>query len=696
MATQSNALTRFLPAAGGYTHLGVPLAVIAILMVMVIPMPPVLLDFFLSIDIVLSVIVLLVSIYTLRPVSFSIFPSLLLLITLFRLALNVSATRLILLNGSDGIGAAGHVIQAFGQFVVGGNYVVGFVVFAVLMLIQFVVISHGAVRVSEVTARFTLDALPGKQMAIDADLNAGIINEEEARTRRRQITQEAEFHGAMDGAIRFTQRDSVIASLILVINIVAGFIIGVVQFNMSLADALKTYTVLTIGDGLVTAIPSLLISVAGGIVTTRAASDSTFGEDVASQLFLNPRPLAIGAGVLILLAIVPGFPTIPFLMLGGAVGAAAYFSQKKVLQTADAEQRARAAEAEASAAPQEERIESVLKLDSLALEVGYGLIPLVNSSRSDNLLGRIKSIRRQIAMDFGIIVPPVHITDNLHLAPREYSVKLKGIEIARGELMVDRHLAINPGSATADIEGIDTTEPTFHLPAKWIRDEQREQAQFSGYTVVDPTTVVATHLSELIKRHSHELLGRQETKALLDVVAETHPKVVEELTPKVLSLGEVQRVLQGLLREQVSIRDLISVLEVLADAGASTHDLSQLIECARQALARSICKQVVNDQGQLLVLTLSPEIERQFSQSLNKTAQGTMLALDPGIAREVLQKLNDAVAVAPNSSNPVLLVSGAIRYHLKRLTERFVPNLAVLSHSEIAPNAEVISVGVIS
>lgn len=696
MATQTNILSRFLPAAGGFAHLGVPFAVIAILMVMVIPMPPLLLDFFLAIDIVLSVVILLVSLYTLRPVSFSIFPSLLLLITLFRLSLNVAATRLILLNGSDGVGAAGHVIQAFGQFVVGGNYVVGFVVFAVLMLIQFVVISHGAVRVSEVTARFTLDALPGKQMAIDADLNAGIINEEEARTRRKQIAQEAEFHGAMDGAIRFTQRDSVIASLILVINIVAGFIIGVMQFNMTLNSALKTYTVLTIGDGLVTAIPSLLISVAGGIITTRAATESTYSEEVAQQLFLNPRPLAIGAGVMVLMGLVPGFPTLPFLLLGGAIGAAAFFSQKKVLHASKVEQIARAAEAEAAAAPAEERIESMLKLDALALEVGYGLIPLVNSGRGDNLLSRIKSIRRQIAMDLGIIVPPVHITDNLHLAPREYCVKLKGSEIARGELMVDRYLAINPGAATADVEGVETTEPTFGLPAKWVREEQREQAQFSGYTVVDPTTVVATHLSELIKRHAHELLGRQETKALLDVVAETHPKVVEELTPKVLAVGEVQRVLQGLLREQVSIRDLISVLEVLADAGGSTHDLTQLIEIARQSLARSICKQCVNDDGQLLVLTLSSEIERQFAQSITKTAQGATLAIDPDIAREVLQKLNEAVTMAPNSSNPVLLVSGAIRHHFKRLTERFIPNLAVLSHNEIAPNVEVMSVGVVS
>ncbi|HZS49132.1 MAG TPA: flagellar biosynthesis protein FlhA [Blastocatellia bacterium] len=691
MATQGNILNRLTPL-GNYSHLAVPIAVVAILMVMILPMPPLILDFFLSIDIVLSVVILLVAIYTLRPVNFSIFPSLLLLVTLYRLALNVAATRLILLNGGDGVGAAGHVIQAFGQFVVGGNYVVGFVIFVVLMLIQFVVISHGAVRVSEVTARFTLDALPGKQMAIDADLNAGIIDESEARSRRKIIGQEADFHGAMDGAIRFTQRDSVIAMLILVINIVAGFIIGVFQYNMQLTNALQTYTVLTIGDGLVSAIPSLLISVAGGIITTRAASESTMGEDVAAQLFINPRPLAIGAVVLGLLGLMPGFPTVTFMLMGGAIGVIAFISHKKAQDTAA---KKALAEAKPPDAPVEERIESLLKVDVLALEVGYGLISLVNSGRSDNLLSRIKSVRRQIAMDLGIIVPPVHITDNLRLGPREYSIKLKGVEIARGELMIDRHLAINPGSATVEIDGIATKEPSFGLPARWIRDEQKEQAQFSGYTVVDPTTVVITHLSELIKRHAYELLGRQETKQLLDVVSETHPKVIEELTPKVLSLGEVQRVLQGLLREQVAIRDLITVLESLADIGAQTHDLQILTEFARQSLARSICQQLANDRNELQVLTLAPEIERQFNQAVTKTPQGTVLALDPNIARDVLQKLNQAAAIAPNGGNPVLLVSSAIRFQVKKLTERFIPNLAVISHNEVTPGFEVTSVGTI-
>ena len=691
MATQGNILSRLAPL-GKHSHLAVPIAVVMILTVMIVPLPPLILDFFLSIDIVLSVIILLVAIYTLKPVNFSIFPSLLLLVTLYRLALNVAATRLILLNGNDGVGAAGHVIQAFGQFVVGGNYVVGFVIFTVLMLIQFVVISHGAVRVSEVTARFTLDALPGKQMAIDADLNAGSINEAEARARRKAISQEAEFHGAMDGAIRFTQRDSVIAMLIMVINIVAGFIIGVLQFNMQMTAALKTYTVLTIGDGLVSAIPSLLISVAGGIITTRAAAETTMGEEVTGQLFLNPRPLAVGAAVLILMGFLPGFPTIPFLLLGGAIAAGAYFSYKTA-QKKEADDKL--AERKISDAPVEEKIESLLKVDALALEVGYGLISLVNSGTTDNLLARIKSVRRQIAIDLGIIVPPVHITDNLRLGPREYCIKLKGVEIARGELMVDRNLAINPGSATAEIEGIQTKEPSFGLPARWIRVEQKEQAQFSGYTVVDPTTVVITHLSELIKRHSFELLGRQETKQLLDVVAETHPKVVEELTPKVLSLGEIQRVLQGLLREQVAIRDLITVLESLADFGAQTHDIQLLTEFARQSLSRSICQQLANEQGQLMVLTFAPEIERQFNQALNKTQQGTILALDPVIARDVLEKLNQQAAMAPNGGNPILLVGTSVRSHVRRLTERFIPNLSVISHNEITPTFEVISVGTI-
>jgi len=665
-----------------------------ILLVMVLPMPTMIMDLLISLNITLSIVIMLVSMYILQPVHFSVFPSLLLLITLFRLSLNVATTRLILLQGPAGDDAAGKVIQSFGQFVVGGNYVVGIVVFLVLIAIQYIVINHGAVRISEVTARFTLDAMPGKQMSIDADLNAGIINETEARQRREQVSREAEFYGAMDGAIRFTSRDAIASIIILAINIIGGFLIGVIQFDMELADAARRFTILTIGDGLVTAIPSLLISVAGGIITTRAASESNLGADVARQLFVNPMPLAIGSGFLFFLGLVPGLPFVPFFILGATTGFLAYrrFGEQRTERLALEKIRAEKAEADKP----RDRVEGLLKIDLLGIEMGYGLIRYVDASQGGDFLDRIKSIRRQIALELGLIVPPVHITDNLQLNPRQYSILLKGVEIARGELVQDHLLAINPGTAREEIQGVPTVEPAFGLQARWIKSQDRERAQLAGYTLVDPATVLATHLTEIIKSQAYELLGRQETKNLLDAVAKTHPKVVEELVPKVLSVGEVQKVLQNLLKERVSIRDAVTVLETLADFGGYTKNVAALTEYCRQALARSICRQYQTDDGDLPVFTVSPDLEKNIGDGVVHSDQGSYLALEPRQARDIMARFRQAVETAGASGNPVILCSPNIRMYVRQLLERFLPNVAVLSHSEVPPSVRVLSLGMVT
>ncbi|MGD0308308.1 MAG: flagellar biosynthesis protein FlhA [Acidobacteriota bacterium] len=678
----------------GKAHLVIPVAVMGILLMMTLPVPPMLLDLLITMSITLSIIVLLVSMYILQPVNFSVFPSLLLIITLFRLALNVASTRLILLHGSEGEDAAGRVIQSFGQFVVGGNYLVGIVVFLVLIGIQYLVINHGAVRISEVTARFTLDAMPGKQMSIDADLNAGLIDEKEARARRQQIADEAEFYGAMDGAIRFTSRDAVASSLILMINIVGGLLIGVFQFDMPLAEAAKRFTILTIGDGLVTAIPSLLISVAGGIITTRAAAVSNLGEDVVNQLFRNPVPVAVGSCFLLIFGLIPGLPSLPFLLLSGLTAVAAYRTKKARDNEQVIVNKEIADKAEAD--KPKERIERLLKVDPLGLEVGYALIRYVDANQGGDFLNRIKSIRRQIALDMGVVVPPIHITDNLQLEPRAYSILLKGVEIARGELQPEHCLAINPGAAQGEIGGTPTLEPAFGLEARWIKPGERERAQLAGYTVVDPTTVLATHVSEIIKSHAHELLGRQETKSLLDAIAETHPKVIEDLVPKVLSIGEVQKVMQNLLKERVSVRDAVTILETLADYGSMTKNIGILTEYCRQALGRSICRQFQNDQQELTVFTISPEIEKSVADAIVHTEQGSYLALEPRLAKDVMQRIRRTLDSAAGAKNPILLCSANVRMYVRQLIERYIPTATILSHNEIPPNVRVTSVGMVS
>lgn len=682
-----------LNTAGRHVHLVVPVATVVILLVLLVPLPTWMLDILISFNLMLSVIVLLVSIYVLQPVQFTSFPSLLLLTTLFRLALNVATSRLILLNGEAGENAAGSVIKAFGEFVIGGNYGVGIVIFLILLVIQFIVVNHGAVRSSEVMARFTLDAMPGKQMAVDADLAAGIIDEKVAKHRRAEINQAAEFHGSMDGAIRFTQRDAVASILITGVNILAGFTLGVLQHDMSVVQAGKTYTILTIGDGVAAAIPSLLISVAAAIITTRAAHESHLSGDISAQLLLNPRPLYITAGVLAMLGILPGMPHVAFLTLALTVSGIGFLSseyQQKILEK-EALQSAQLAQ-EAAAEPSEP-IEALTKLDVLALEIGYGLIPLVSSNPS--FLARIREIRRQIAVELGIIVSPVHITDNLQLPPNEYTILLKGERIASGEVRPDCLMAIDPGIVREQLEGTQTIEPVFKMPALWVNSMDRERALSAGYTVVDPITVVCTHLSEVIKDFAPELLGRQETRGLLDEFAKTHPKTVEETTPKVLSLGEVQRVLQNLLREHIPIRDLASILEVLADVGAMTHDINALTEAVRLTLSRTICSHLANEQGELAVLTLDPKVERQLSERFGLEGAAFATGLEPDFARSLLEKIETTCQTAI-LSQPVILCSASVRPHLKKLTTRFMPQLAVISHGEVSPHIRLVALGVIS
>jgi flagellar biosynthesis protein FlhA len=656
----------------------------AVVLLMIVPLPPFILDLLLSIDIGLAVTLLLTAIYVKTPTEFSVFPSLLLLLTLIRLSLNVASTRLVLMHGSDGVSAAGHVIMSFGQFVVGGNFVVGIVVFVVLIAIQFLVINHGAVRISEVTARFTLDAMPGRQMAVDADLNAGVIDDKEARTRRERIRREADFYGAMDGAIRFTQRDALAAVLITGVNIVAGLIIGVVQHNMDLGKAAETYTILTVGEGLVTAIPALLVSMSGGLITTRAASESNLGEEVASQLFARSRPLAVAASVLVGLALIPGLPKLSFLLVASVLGAAAYVNREpKEAQAAD-EHTGSAQTPEAAA------VETTGVVDPLAVEVGYALVAIVDEKQGGALLSRVRAIRKQIATETGLLVPSVRVSDNLQLGPRTYSIVVKGVEVARGELFTDRLLAINPGAATVTLEGTPTREPAFGLPAVWIGPDKRDAAIGAGYTVVDPATALSTHLSETIRSFLPDLLTRQQTKDLIDKVGQSSPKLIEELIPKLVGVGDVQRVLRQLLRERVPVKDLTTILEAIADAAGVSKDPDVLTEAVRSALGRTICRTYQSDAGDLPVIALSTPLEEELVGSLTRTDRGTVMAVDPNKAQSLASRL--AEILAAEVAQPVLLCTPALRPHLWRLFARALPHVAVLSHSELPPQVRVVSV----
>lgn len=670
----------------------VPVIGVAMVFVMLVPIPAIALDVLLSVSITVSVLVLLVSMYIQRPVQFSVFPSLLLLLTLFRLSLNLASSRRILLDGNQGPGAAGKVIEAFGQFVVGGNYVVGFVIFLALIAIQFLVINHGAVRIAEVTARFTLDALPGKQMAIDADLGAGLIDEQQARTRRTQIAKEAEFYGAMDGAARFSQRDALATILITAINIGAGFLIGIFYLGMSFQDALRTYTILTVGDGLVTIVPSLLVSVAGGMVATRASSESSLGTDLGRQLLPRSRPLWIASGVMFALAMIPGLPKFSFFLVAGVMAVLA--RQSKAMAAADDE--ARKLEAASAKPKSADAPPAMPKLDELSMEVGYALVPLVDEAQGGQMLKRVRALRRHLALQLGFVVPPVHITDNPQLKPREYVLKLRGAEIARWQTEGHALLAISAEAQAPPLEGKDTREPAFGVAAKWIDPGQRDQALAGGYAVVDQTSAVATHLAEVIKRNACELLTRQETKRLLDSLAESHPKLVEELVPKVLSLGEVHRVLQQLLREQVSIRDLPAILEALLDVSAVGKNPVMLVEAARQALGRSLVQPLLNEEGKLTVVTIDPQLEEQIHQAIETQGpHGRPSAAQTSYVRRVLDGLRSFMGEQVSLACPALLCSSPARFHLRRLLEPFLPKLVVLSPAEIPNSVTVQSMGVV-
>jgi len=665
--------------------IAVPLAVLAVVLAMIAPLPPLALDILISANITLSVIILLVSMYITRPVEFSVFPATLLLMTLFRLALNITSSRLILLNGNMGTSAAGEVIEAFGNFVVGGNYIVGTVIFLVLIAIQYVVINHGAVRISEVTARFTLDAMPGKQMSIDSDLNAGLIDEVEARERRKSLAAESEFYGAMDGASRFTQRDAVASIIITAINIIAGFLIGVFQHGLELRRAIETYTVLTIGDGLVTVIPALMISISGGLIVTRASSRARLGSDFRDQIFQHAEPLFLASGVLVAMAAFPGLPKLPFLVLGGGLGAITWHMQQK----AAAEKKAAP---ETAAKPSKDSLDALLKVEPLAVQVGLGLIKLVEGGSESPLLRRIAGIRRQLAEELGYLLPPVRVTDNLSLKAGEYMILLKGVEISRFELPPGCDMAIQPGAnEVTAIEGTPTKEPAFGMPALWIASGNAEEARKVGYTVVDPVSVLGTHLSETIRQYAHELFSRQDARRLLDRIAEEHPRVVEELVPKLLPLSVVQKVLQNLLRERVSIRDGGSVLEALGEAAQITKNPILLTEFVRQSIRRTVLQPHLNAAGELPAYVLEASLDQSVEAAVEHGEHTSHLNLPPQRLREVLDRLSEYVG---STETPVvILTSSGSRSFVRQIAESSHPNAVVISHGEIPPAVRVVSLG---
>ncbi|MFN7250823.1 MAG: flagellar biosynthesis protein FlhA [Anaerobacillus sp.] len=672
--------------------LSVLLAVILIVVMLIIPLPPGMLDFLIIINISLALLIILVAMNTKEPLQFSIFPTLLLLVTLFRLGLNVSTTRSIL-----GSGEAGNVIDTFGSFVVGGNALVGFVVFLILIIIQFVVITKGAERVSEVGARFTLDAMPGKQMSIDADLNAGMISDIEAKERRLKIEREADFYGAMDGASKFVKGDAIAGIVIVIINIIFGLIIGMMQQGMDIASAASKYTLLTVGDGLVSQIPALLISTATGIVVTRAASEGNLGDDITAQLLAYPKMLYIAGGTILLLGIFTpinwGLTTSmgAFLIIGG------FLLLKKEDEKITQEAETASAEESPDDMKSPESVVNLLQVDPIEFEFGYGLIPLADANQGGDLLDRVVMIRRQLAIELGLIVPVIRIRDNIQLQPNEYSIKIRGNEVTKGELLLDHFMAMSPGVDDESIIGIETIEPAFGMPALWISEDMKEQAELSGYTVVDPPSVVSTHLTEVIKRHAHELLGRQETKQLIDHLKEAYSTLVDDVTPNPLSIGEVQKVLANLLKEKVSIRNLPTIFETLADYGQMTKDTDLITEYVRQALSRQITKQYANSAEPLYVVTMSGSVEKIVADGVQQTEHGNFLALDPADSQGIIDAvLFEVERMSEMGQMPVLLCSPAVRMYIRHLLERYIPHVPVLSYNELEPSIEVQSVGVVN
>ncbi|PAQ15898.1 flagellar biosynthesis protein FlhA [Bacillaceae bacterium SAOS 7] len=671
--------------------ISVLLSVILIVAMLIIPLPSWLLSVLIIMNISLALLVLLISMNMREALEFSIFPSLLLLLTLFRLGLNVSTTRSILSKGE-----AGGVVETFGTFVVGGNVIVGMVVFLILIIIQFIVITKGSERVSEVAARFTLDAMPGKQMSIDADLNAGMISEQEARERREKVSREADFYGAMDGATKFVKGDAIAGIIIVIINLIFGIIIGSVQLGLPLAEAATRYSLLTVGDGIVSQVPALLISTATGIVVTRAASKGNLGEDIMSQLLAYPMMLYVAAGTILLLGIATPINDLLTIPIAGMLAGGAFMLQrtpeKDEVDLIEAEEEIETAELKSP-----ESVVNLLNIDPIEFEFGYGLIPLADATQGGDLLDRVVMIRRQLAIELGLVIPVVRIRDNIQLQPNEYQIKIKGSVMAQGDLLLDHYLAMSPGEDDTSIEGIDTIEPSFGLPAKWITEEMKEQAEILGYTVVDPPSVVSTHLTEVIKANAHELLGRQETQQLIEHLKEAYPILVEEVTPNPLSVGEVQKVLAKLLKENISIRNLPIIFETLADFGKMSSDTDLLTEYVRQALSRQITRQYLEGDDSLKVITLSGGIEKLIADSVQQTEHGNFLSLDPMDSQRILEAVATQVEqITFMQQTPIILCSPAIRMYMKQLSERYFPQLPILSYNELEPNVEVQSVGVVN
>lgn len=671
--------------------LSILIGVIGIILMMVVPIPATLLDILLILNISIAVMILLIAMNTQDAIDFSIFPTLLLITTVFRLSLNISTTRLILSKAE-----AGHVVETFGRFVAGGVLAVGFVVFLILVVVQFIVITKGSERVAEVGARFTLDAMPGKQMSIDADLNAGMINEQQAKERREKIGKEADFYGAMDGASKFVKGDAIASIIIVLINLIAGFIVGMVYHGMGAMESLETYAILTIGDGLVSQIPALLISVAAGIIITRAASEGNMAEDLAKQMLRYPKLLYIVAGTVALLGIatpIPLLTTIPY----AAVLAFAGYRLQKNLNRKMQEEELLVEEKQIEEVRSPESVISLLHVDPIEFEFGYGLIPLADTQQGGDLLDRIIMIRRQCALEMGLIVPVIRIRDNIQLKPNEYVIKMKGNMVARGELLLHHYLAMSPGFDDDSVTGIETQEPAFGLPALWIDEATKERAEMAGYTVVDPPSVVATHLTEVIKKYAHELIGRQETKALIESVKDSYSALVDELIPSILSVGDVQKVLSKLLKEKISIRDLVTIFETLADYGKFTKDPEVLTEYVRQSLSRQITQQYASVSEPLKVITVSPAVEKKIAESVQQSDQGSYLAMDPASSQAIYQRLTEQVnRLVQSGQQPIILTSPSIRMYLRQLLERSLQDIPVISYSELEPSIEVQSVGVVN
>jgi flagellar biosynthesis protein FlhA len=666
----------------------VPIIVFAAVLTLILPIPDFLLDFLLAVNIMIAAIILLNTIYLKNALDLSIFPTLLVVTTIYRLSLNVTATKLIL-----GEGEAGRVIEGFGRVVGRDNLVVGFIIFFIIMIVNFLVITKGSERVAEVAARCTLDAMPGKQMAIDADLNSGLINEADAKERRKRIQREADFYGSMDGASKFVKNDAIAGIVITFLNIIGGLIIGVVMRGEDIMQAMETYTVLTIGDGLVSQIPALMISAATSFIVTRAGSDSDMSHDMLGQLFYNPRVLFLAS--VLSLAMAPFLSPVPFIILAVVLAFVGY-KMMQLQKEVEKQEEVQIQENEVEEIRKPENVVSLLQVDPIELEFGYGIIPLADVNQGGDLLDRVVMIRRQLALELGMIVPIIRLRDNIQLNPNEYMIKIKGVDIARGELLFDHYMAMNPGMVEEDLDGIKTTEPAFGLPAIWISESQRDRAEMLGYTVVDPPSIIATHLTEIVRKHAHELMGRQEIQTLIDNIKQNYPAIVDELVPKVMSIGEIQKVIANLLREGVSIRDMVTILETLADYAPATHDPDMLTEYVRQALGRSITRKFIGD-NKSNVITLDPKLEQVIMENVQRTEHGSYLTLEPGLTNAIVSNLSKQVQrLMQLEQQPIVLASPVVRLYFKRLTDPMVPGLVVLSYNELDPNIEVQSVGMVS